>query len=77
LDALEVPSHLSQTCRNDTTKVLKLCASWSPVLRMMWHGSIDVALFVGVADTQKCPKACRNAAAHASQGRCGVADILG
>jgi hypothetical protein len=31
---------------------------------MMWHGSIDVAHFVGVADTQKCPKACRNPAAH-------------
>ena len=47
LDALEVPPHLSQNCRHDTTKVLKPCASWSPVLRMMWHGSIDVALFVG------------------------------
>ena len=55
LDALEVPSHLSQTCRNDATKIPKLCASWSPVLRMMWHGSIDVALFVGVAETKNAP----------------------
>ena len=26
---------------------------------------------------KNCPNGCRNAPAHASQGRCGVADILG
>jgi len=36
-----------------------------------------VAIFVGVAGTQKCPNDCRNAAAHASHGRCGVADFCG
>ena len=36
-------------------KSWKPCASWSPVLRMMWHGSIDVALFVGVAETKNVP----------------------
>ena len=37
---------LSQNCRNAATKIPKPCASWSPVLRMTRHGSIDVALFV-------------------------------
>ena len=77
LDALEVPPHLSQNCRNAATKVLKSCASWSPVLRMMWHGSIDVAPFCRRGGNKKCPNGCRNAAAHASQGRCGVADFWG
>ena len=68
---------LSQNCRNAATKSRKPCASWSPVLRATRHGLIDVALFGCVAGTQKCPNGCRNAAAHASHGRCGVADFWG
>jgi len=44
---------------------------------MTRHGSIDVALIVGVVETQKCPNGCRNAAAHVSHGRCGVVDFWG